>query len=129
MSKDTASDLFAELEYEGERYTVYQSDFTARRLRQAKMWFGPDYGKYLLLHLNFRQGDADAVAFVIWVALDKEGKARKDPRNLDFAVPEIVFGPSTDEVEDEVVSTVEEADEAVDPPSEPSKPRKKSMSD
>lgn len=128
MAKE-ASDLFAEIEYEGERYTVYQSDFTARRLRQAKMWFGSDYGKYLLLHLNFRQGDADAVAFVIWVALDKEGKAKRDPRNLDFSVPEIVFGPSSDEVEDEIVEQVEEADESVDPPSEPSKPHKKSTSD
>lgn len=78
-----------------------QSHLTARRLRQIKKIYGPDYGRYNNLVVLLAQGDVDAWASVIWICLDNAGLPKPaTPDMLDFPIGELMTeAVPADEVE------------------------------
>jgi hypothetical protein len=105
----------------GETITLHWagiSSLTASRLRRAKNWYGPDYGKAYTSNLLFLQGDVDAVACVIWECLhdlSKEpGSKVRCPENPNM-LPDFSVGG----VVSETVHTPDptpEVEETVSPP-------------
>lgn len=115
---------FAEFNIDGKKYAVNQSDFTMGRMRHAKQWFGAEYGEYLTLLQKFMRGDADAVAFVVWIAMKVAGENPVEPRYMDYAVGDIIMSAADEaELAQEVVEKVEEA-QGENPTRETSPPSK-----
>lgn len=98
-----------ELGQPDETYEWSNDKLTVGNLRHFKQWFGPDYGRVAPFNLMFAQGDADAIACVIWALRKEGGKNPPEPRNMpDFSVGNVW----------EQIITEADTDDAADPPTE-----------
>lgn len=105
-----ASNQLAQFKVDDKEYSLDQTDFTMSRMRQAKGWFGPEYGEYLTVLQKFMRGDTDAVALAVWIAMKKEGEHPPEPHRMDYAISDIIMPQSEDEVLDAAAEAVSEGE-------------------
>lgn len=74
-------------------------DLTASRVRQLKVWYGPEIGRVQPFIVAMIQGDPDAWACAIWCARKQAGEVNvPEPKDIDFSIWELM---SSDQEEDE----------------------------
>ena len=117
-----ADDTICEIPYKGEEYELHPRDITVVKLRQSQAWYGKDYGKYATLMSLFFQGDADAVAVILWIVLAKSG-VNRPPQNIDFSPYDIYEAITKANEEKEAALAKEaEADTGADDDGRPTTP-------
>lgn len=116
------AESICQIPYKGEVYELNPRDITVVALRQAKAWYGPEYGRYISFVNLFLNGDADAVAVAIWICLKKKG-INREPQNIDFSpfdIFEAIQKANEDRAAAEQAADAENPDAAAQPDPTPS---------
>jgi hypothetical protein len=108
------ADLRWNLPYKGEQYEFdADRDLTVRNLSFIKKLYGPDIGRYQLFILALGQGDPDAWACAMYLALKNANykPLPKTPEFVDFSVGVVMEQAAEDVEKDD--SAAEDAAETI----------------
>ena len=110
------ADLRWQLNYKDKQYEFdADRDLTVGNLRAIKKLYGPDLGRYQLFVLALGQGDPDAWASALWMALKAANvKPLPAPDMLDFSV-----GPMMEAIGEAEQAAEEALDTSEEGPTEP----------
>lgn len=79
------ADNICVIPFKGRDYPFNPRDVTLNKLRSFKSQFGDEYGRYASFINLFLSGDADAIACVLSIVIEKVDGKKRPPDAIDFA--------------------------------------------